>query len=294
MSRQREKIEALEKENAQLRAMLNDQMVRETTPPPPSTPPPCQPGRRLHKLRRDDSFSLWIVHDNSVLGAAMSSGGEVLIETATQAGPKAMVWAKVSFSGTVETSRATGALRAGTRGGYCFQLKSCRCIAMEPERERKKLSAATNFSCVPLTNATPLTSRDQALSFFECCHGRVDVILCPQRLREDGSSPQFNSTAAGVPLEAAPWFPYWDSDNRKLAPQFRSRGVGYVRLGDDMSNHGLAFVSLDGNNYVDRDANIEAAAAVHPVVSSPDTRTPKTLSRLKASRNRTVGNKCME
>ena len=37
-----------------------------------------------------------------------------------------------------------------------------------------------------------------------------------------------------------------------MAPQFRSKGVGYLRLGDDMSNYGSAFLSLDaGATYLD-------------------------------------------
>lgn len=33
-----------------------------------------------------------------------------------------------------------------------------------------------------------------------------------------------------------------------MAPQFRSRGVGYLRLGDDMSRFGTAFLSLDAGH----------------------------------------------
>lgn len=39
---------------------------------------------------------------------------------------------------------------------------------------------------------------------------------------------------------------------RKMAPQFRSQGIGYIRLGDDFSMYGVAFLSVDaGNTFLD-------------------------------------------
>ena len=60
---------------------------------------------------------------------------------------------------------------------------------------------------------------------------------------------------------------YWDTDvpPRKLAPQFRSAGIGYIRLGDDMSRNGLAFVSCDGSSFISDAGGAEpppSAAAV--------------------------------
>ena len=62
--------------------------------------------------------------------------------------------------------------------------------------------------------------------------------------------------------------PYWDNDSppRKLAPQFRSAGVGYIRLGDDMSRSGLAFVSCDGTSFLSNEGGAEpppSSAAVN-------------------------------
>ena len=37
-----------------------------------------------------------------------------------------------------------------------------------------------------------------------------------------------------------------------MAPQFRSQGIGYIRLGDDMSMYGVAFLSVDaGSTFLD-------------------------------------------
>lgn len=62
-------------------------------------------------------------------------------------------------------------------------------------------------------------------AFFQKCSSKVDVILDPYH-----SSHQ--------------WYPYFEG-TRKMAPQFRSKGIGYLRLGDDMSQFGSAFISLD-------------------------------------------------
>jgi len=50
---------------------------------------------------------------------------------------------------------------------------------------------------------------------------RVDVILDPHCMGE--------------------WYPLKER-TRKMAPQFKSNGVGYIRLGDDMSKNGVAFL----------------------------------------------------
>jgi hypothetical protein len=55
-----------------------------------------------------------------------------------------------------------------------------------------------------------ITNQEKFQAFLKPCTHRVDVILDP--IRNDS------------------WYPYWES-KRKMAPQFRSRGVGYIRLG---------------------------------------------------------------
>lgn len=68
-------------------------------------------------------------------------------------------------------------------------------------------------------------STDEKLQLFlKPCASRVDVILEPSHTGE--------------------WYPYWEA-KRKMAPQFRSNGIGYLRLGDDMSMFGCAFLSTD-------------------------------------------------
>ena len=79
-----------------------------------------------------------------------------------------------------------------------------------------------------------LDTQEQLRTFFKPCTGRVDFIL----------DPSHTDT----------WYPYWEG-KRKMAPQFRSKGIGYIRLGDDMSNYGSAFLSLDaGFTFLDNGA----------------------------------------
>ena len=76
-----------------------------------------------------------------------------------------------------------------------------------------------------------LNSLDKVKAFLQPCTSRVDVILDPYHTQQ--------------------WYPYFEG-TRKMAPQFRSQGVGYIRLGDDMSQYGVAFISLDaGRSFLD-------------------------------------------
>jgi hypothetical protein len=90
------------------------------------------------------------------------------------------------------------------------------------------------------------------------CVAHVDVILDPYHT-------------------SLQWFPYWEGA-RRMAPQFRSKGIGYLRLGDDMSQYGAAFLSLDaGHTYLDGGAtSIVSTTAATPVSS--------TLTSLRLSR----------
>ena len=95
--------------------------------------------------------------------------------------------------------------------------------------------------------AIPFSTVEDCRAFFRGCTSRVDVVLAPQRLRDDGRPPK-----SLVSVNEAPYLPYWDTDTppRRLAPQFRSAGVGYIRLGDDMSRNGLSFISCDAASFL--------------------------------------------
>ena len=83
-----------------------------------------------------------------------------------------------------------------------------------------------------LCSPVKLDTREKLTEFLRKCTSRVDVILDPSNSENK-------------------WYPYFEG-RRRMAPQFRSRGVGYLRLGDDMSNYGSAFLSLDaGRTFLD-------------------------------------------
>lgn len=295
---QRERIQALELENTRLRAQLmvrNQAMSAENlhlprpraswladrpdTPPPPATPPPATPPieTRPHRQRRD---SLWIVHDNSTLASHVADlvgrgkAAEILLETMQSSRDARLVLGRVVFAGPVDATAAAGAVKAGSRGALCFHLAPCFAIKIDLGQRRQ----VAGFGCVSLRGAQHLRSVESATTFFSDCDGRVDAVLQPQRLNDAGRRLAPSDTGAEVALDAAPWLPYWDADQppRKLAPQFRSNGVGYVRLGDDMSRHGLAFVSADGASFLDDSASVDPSSlAVQPST------TPKSTGRLR-------------
>lgn len=313
ITQQEQRISELEHENARLRRLLamgrrrpqrsptmhetsmpklvggaynQPSHEREGTPPPPSTPPPtCDhetPSRNRTltwlKQRRDHhTASVWLVHDNrplaSTMGELMSTGkpAEILIET-KRGRTLCFVLGQVAFAGAVDDDEAqtSGMLRAGSRGAYCFRLAPCRAQSVDPDVERY-LPPGSRFTCLPLNLTRRLSSRDEIVYFFTDCPGRVDVILSPQRLNDNGKPCE------GRPA-ASCWLPYWDTDDppRKIAPQFRSAGVGYIRLGDDMAQHGLAFVSADGATFLDDSISVQPGAHVETV-------TPKSTPRLRAT-----------
>jgi hypothetical protein len=95
--------------------------------------------------------------------------------------------------------------------------------------------------------------------------GRIDVILAPQHKGD--------------------WYPMWEvGSGRRMAPQFRSTGVGYLRLADDMGSHGNSFISVDGRSYL-AEAGFDdpSAASVMPTNLNQDSSgTPGTVRRRRS------------
>lgn len=193
--------------------------------------------------------SLYIAHDNPQLGkivldsftkestAAMS----VMIETKDSEGFLRIILGEILYSGDSEAITSTLHQQVDTRGGQClvcvnmtgyiFQLSTV---------ERRVLTKTTDINLSPssIINSIKFVNQSQLREFFNHCPARVDIILAP--------------------FHEGVWYPYWEnSENdegnsvnhtaniRKLAPQFRSSGIGYLRLGDDMSSYGTSFLSCD-------------------------------------------------
>jgi hypothetical protein len=108
-----------------------------------------------------------------------------------------------------------------------------------------------------------VSTNENVSKLLSTCTSRVDVIL----------DPSFSP-----PL----WYPYWEG-KRKMAPQFRSRGIGYLRLGDDMSQFGTAFLSTDaGRTFLDNGAS---SGAVDTSIRG----TPSSLKYKKSNRISSAG-----
>lgn len=152
-----------------------------------------------------------------------------MLETHNGQGVASLVVGELVFSGASRALNEAEATDYEERGSCVMilsQLRGCACeIKTLPQRNRGDI-VEVDFPFSP-----PPLSYDQVLALFRPCTARVDVILDP--------------------IRQGTWYPYYEG-SRKMAPQFRSRGVGYLRLGDDMSNFGTAFLSLTaGRSYLD-------------------------------------------
>jgi hypothetical protein len=133
--------------------------------------------------------------------------------------------------------------------------------------ERKILPKTIDILLSPaaIQNSIKMQDEQQLREFFRLCAARVDVILSP--------------------FHEGEWYPYWETPeqpegvegaagvgtSRKLAPQFRSRGVGYLRLGDDMSSYGTSFLSADSLlSFFDNQPTLHSTAAASSTVGAED------------------------
>lgn len=184
--------------------------------------------------------ALWIAHDNPQLGEKIIYSGprrmECMLET-KEPGKKdcvRIVIGDIDYSGKVQNS-GIGNMHGveSEQGTECIRIRNARGYYVDHSQVATRLSRDKTVYEFQLgdDNAQILTGKNASKSiedFFKDCHGAIDVILDPQR-------------------DSGGWYPQKEarSGGRKIAPQFRSKGVGYIRLGDDMSENGLAFLSVD-------------------------------------------------
>lgn len=184
--------------------------------------------------------ALWIVHDNPQLGQKIIYSGprrmECMIETKDphQKNCVRIVIGDIDYSGKVKHA-GIGNMRGNETdlGAECIRIRNARGFYVDHGEVESKLSKDKSIYEMHLDedSAHSLTGKAASKSvadFFQDCNGAIDVILDPQR-------------------DFGGWYPQREarSGGRKIAPQFRSKGVGYIRLGDDMGANGLAFLSSD-------------------------------------------------
>jgi hypothetical protein len=179
--------------------------------------------------------ALWVVHDDPKLGSRIACSGSkkmtCLLESKDSSKKNCVriIIGSIDFCGgirdkvTKHTDRGTECIRIGNARGYMINYN-------EVQTRLTKDKSVYEFQLDP-NQAIQLNERDAEMSiteFLQNCHGSVDVILGPQC-----------SSGGWYPLREA------NANSRKIAPQFRSKGIGYIRLGDDMGKNGLAFLSID-------------------------------------------------
>lgn len=242
--------------------------VRKLKPTPPVVgESPCSVGspvapyvwRKAVPDSESCSCTLFIAHDNPQLGKTVadtiSRGSmELMIESKALGKNIAFVLANIVFSGPVEkvlinsSGVASAASTTLPRGSQCLVCTDLRAFSFELGKDchtRVQGVIAELDMCkerLPVRCSVDISTEEKLMNFFRSCDTRVDVILAPHHSQswypywEYGSEPS--------PAEAAGRQP--GAGARKMAPQFRSKGIGYLRLGDDMSNFGTSFLSCDG------------------------------------------------
>ncbi len=184
-------------------------------------------------------------HITGVTGNSGKGSMEIIIESHESKENARFIFASIIFSGDSHEVEDADVSLSGepVRGGNC--LIACNLRAVQgnlkhfPTRPSPtkpdiiELDFSGKDSTGSSVKAVDISSPDKVSQFLSACHARVDIVLDPYH---DGQHR---------------WYPYYEG-SRKMAPQFRSKGIGYVRLGDDMSNYGSAFMSLDaGKTYLD-------------------------------------------
>eukprot|EP01033_Poteriospumella_lacustris_P011206 gene11206-7973_t len=200
--------------------------------------------QNLATLFGTDKLCVSIFFDNPQLSKTVSlqEGMEVILETFMTKTAVKILFGRVVYSGDYDPS-IVKVHPSRVRGGDVIVAEVTELISGElslfPSRMVDGIKELQLRGCtVPDVNRQRgnITLQDIE-AFFGPCLSRVDVILDP--IQHDNYK----------------FYPYYEGA-RKMAPQFRSRGIGYVRLGDDMSNFGTAFLSVDhGRSFLDRGAN---------------------------------------
>mmetsp|Transcript_15494 Transcript_15494/g.29230 ORF Transcript_15494/g.29230 Transcript_15494/m.29230 type:complete len:938 (+) Transcript_15494:1861-4674(+) len=185
--------------------------------------------------------TLWIVHDDPKLSSRLICSGRnkmrCFIETKDPAERQCLriLHGTIDYSGPVVNSgyRAQMHTKETSRGTEWICIGNIQGYVIYYDTEKLNLNADQSlyeFRLEGLTS-TQFAGRNAEASvkeFLEGCVGAVDVIFDPHH-SPDG------------------WYPIVEATSlRKIAPQFRSKGIGYIRLGDDMGKNGQAFMSSDG------------------------------------------------
>lgn len=216
--------------------------------------------------------AVWIVHDNPKLGTRLVCSGPsktaCLIETKdpTDKNCTRLLHGFIEYSGPIVGTRGRGQKTVvGTdRGTECIRLGQVYGYKIDHSQVELKLARDKSVYEFQLNReqGIPLTGPEAEYTvkdFLSGCDSSVDVILDPQ-------------------VSPGGWYPIREACEtyRKLAPQFRSKGVGYIRLGNDMGKNGIAFLSTDcchtflsSESVESEDTNVELLKTISSFSNKP-------------------------
>lgn len=185
--------------------------------------------------------ALWIVHDNPKLGTRLVCSGPsktaCLVETKDPIDKNCtrILHGFIEYSGPIVGTRGRGQKTVvGTdRGTECIRLGQVYGYKIDHSQVELRLARDKSVYEFQLNRdkgieLTGTGAECTVNDFLSGCNSSVDIILDPQ-------------------VSPGGWYPIREACEtyRKLAPQFRSKGVGYIRLGNDMGENGIAFLSSD-------------------------------------------------
>ena len=234
--------------------MENDEIYRIDRTSPPLTAPSSSSSFKWHNASNNGTVYLFIAHDNPQVGATVATrlktegSMHVMLESKEDSGLTCFLLGSIVYSGNIEgVEYADLQMPRGSQFIVCSRMTAYRAdISAFPSRVRGDISEIDLDGC-GMQGKIDVSTAERVTSFLRGCTARVDVILDP-------SHSQL-------------WYPYFEG-RRKMAPQFRSQGVGYLRLGDDMSRYGTAFLSMDaGKTFLDGGAtSIIAPSSKSPMM----------------------------
>ena len=230
--------------------------------------------------------ALWIVHDNPNLASRLVCSGpkkmSCLVETKDPRIKNCVriMHGTIDYSGPVVHSggRIMRNIEETDRGAECIRLSNMWGFIIHHDKIQTKLSQNKSVHQFQLdrSDALQLTGANAQMTvqdFFKGCVAAVDVILDPQ-------------------CSAGGWYPIREANgSRKIAPQFRSQGIGYIRLGDDMGQHGQAFMSNDCCKTFLFNESVEREGLNSDLLKTVSSFSSKRSSRSHSSRGQSIQRK---
>ena len=181
------------------------------------------------------SNKLWIMHDNPQLAnnkLKREQGKEPIlcwVETKDPNHPNAVrvLIGEIDFCGPIPGGSCMTADRNDiSEGSECIRLDNLKAYLVNYDTIETRINEC-KVTEIKLDRQIELDINQGPKDFLKACTSSVSVIFDPQSSHTRG------------------WYPYKDQDGGKIPPHFRSKGMGYLKLGDDMGQNGLCFLSND-------------------------------------------------